>query len=236
MLLPSYHGDDQKRLLREVQISRKITHANVVRVYDVVPAPGGIFITMELLEGPDLEILIRGDKRVPLARVRHLLTEILEGLGAAHSLKVIHRDLKPRNVILTPERLKILDFGIARMEGLDLAVTTPGQIIGSPLYMSPEQIRGEDLDARADLYCVGLIAFGLLANREPFRARTPEAVIFKQLHERPPDLRKIRPTLPGPWLALVEKLLHKDREERYTDTMETLAMLGGLPLREEPEP
>jgi tetratricopeptide (TPR) repeat protein len=232
MLLPSYHGDDQKRLLREVQISRKITHPNVVRVYDVVPSPGGIFVTMELLDGPDLETLIRGEKRLSLTRVQQLLKEILEGLASAHRLKVIHRDLKPRNIILTRAGLKILDFGIARMEGLDLAVTSPGQIIGSPLYMSPEQVRGEELDGRADLYCVGLIAFGLLANQEPFRARTPEAVVFKQLHERPPELRKIRPTLPGPWLAFVEKLLQKDREERTADVVETLALLEGLPLGE----
>ncbi|HXO22153.1 MAG TPA: protein kinase, partial [Thermoanaerobaculia bacterium] len=147
--LLSVAGDsaiEEERLLREVQICRKITHPNVVRVFDLGRFEGGIFITMELLEGQRLDRLIDPAKPLPLGRVKVLLTEIAAGLQEAHALGIVHRDLKPGNVILTAARAKILDFGIARMAGIDNRLTQTGFAVGSPMYMSPEQLQGATLD------------------------------------------------------------------------------------------
>ncbi|HVS03458.1 MAG TPA: protein kinase, partial [Thermoanaerobaculia bacterium] len=177
--LVSHGGDgssEEERLLREVQICRRITHPNVVRVYDIGRFPGGIFVTMEYLQGATLDRVLRDEAPLPLQRVRELLAQILAGLAAAHSLKVVHRDLKPSNIVLSDGRPKILDFGIARVEGGDVNLTMTGEVLGSPKYMSPEQIQGEPLDARSDLYSVGVILFGMLTGKEPFTGKTPSII------------------------------------------------------------
>jgi tetratricopeptide (TPR) repeat protein len=219
---------DAERLLREVQICRKITHPNVVRVFDLGRHEGWIFIIMELLEGRVLSDLIDAPERTPLAQVRTILTEIASGLQEAHALGVVHRDLKPENVILTATRLKILDFGIARMSGLDKRLTQVGFALGSPLYMSPEQIQGTDLDCRSDLYSLGVLAFALLAGREPFDGANSTAIAIQHLQQPPPSLRTLRPDLPAGWAELVAKLLSKhpdDRCQSSRDVIEALALL-----------
>lgn len=219
---------DEERLIREVQICRKITHPNVVRVYDLGRVPGGIFITMELLEGARLDQLIGNNKKLSLPRVKQLLGEICEGLKEAHALGIVHRDLKPGNVMVTPKRLKILDFGIARMNEGDPRLTRTGITVGSPLYMSPEQIQGQELDGRSDLYSLGVLAFTLLAGREPFIGMNPTTIVLQHLQSPPPRLTDFRPDLPPPWQALVSKLLSKEVEDRYASAEEVLGVLVGL--------
>ena len=223
---------DAERLLREVQICRKITHPNVVRVFDLGRHEGAIFIIMELLEGQVLVDLIDPDRRPPIARVKTILSEIASGLQEAHALGVVHRDLKPENVILTATRLKILDFGIARMTGFDKRLTQVGFALGSPLYMSPEQIQGITLDSRSDLYSLGVLAFALLAGREPFDGANSTAIAIQHLQQPPPDLRSVRPDLPPGWNEVVTKLLAKRPEDRYQSSEEVIAALG--PLSVEP--
>jgi serine/threonine-protein kinase len=221
---------DQDRLLREVQISRRITHPNVVRVYDIGRFPGGLFVSMEYLEGQTLDQHLRERGQLPLSEARDLLIQLLGGLQEAHQLRIVHRDLKPSNVVLTGDRLKILDFGIARMEGGDGSLTMPGEVLGSPKYMSPEQIQGEELDGRTDLYSLGILAYAMVTGREPFTGSSASAIALKQLREPPPDPAELRPGLPEPWQALLSRLLAKTPQERYASAAEALAVVRLLPV------
>jgi tetratricopeptide (TPR) repeat protein len=219
---------DAERLLREVQICRRITHPNVVRVFDLGRHEGAIFIIMELLEGQVLVELIDPARRPPISRVKTILIEIASGLQEAHALGVVHRDLKPENVILTATRLKILDFGIARMTGFDKRLTQVGFALGSPLYMSPEQIQGVTLDSRSDLYSLGVLAFALIAGREPFDGANSTAIAIQHLQQPPPDLRIVRPGLPAGWNEVVSKLLAKRPQDRCQTSQEVIDALTPL--------
>jgi serine/threonine protein kinase len=224
-------SEDEERLLREVQISRRISHKNVVRVFDIGRFPGGIFIIMELLDGPGLDTVIAAEAPMGLERTRRILREITEALGEAHRLQIVHRDLKPGNVILVRDTVKVLDFGIARVnDDSSNQLTRTGEVIGSPLYMSPEQIQGLPLSGTCDLYALGVIAYAMLTGRDPFYAESPTAVIFKQLNEPAPDIRHLIPTLPQPWVDMLENLLQKKPQMRYASAEVLLEVLEGLPV------
>jgi tetratricopeptide (TPR) repeat protein/predicted Ser/Thr protein kinase len=221
---------DAERLLREAQLCRKITHPNVVRVFDLGRFEGGIFITMELLEGERLDTLISREALLPLARVKGILEEIAAGLEEAHALGIVHRDLKPGNIILTSSRLKILDFGIARQMGVESRLTKTGFALGSVLYISPEQLQGATPDGRADLYALGVVAYTLLAGREPFDGATAGAVVLQHLQQQPPDPGLARPGLHAGWTELVHKLLAKQPADRYPSVRGVLEALAPLPV------
>jgi tRNA A-37 threonylcarbamoyl transferase component Bud32/tetratricopeptide (TPR) repeat protein len=221
---------DTERLLREAQICRKITHPNVVRVFDLGRYAGGIFITMELLEVERMDALNSPERRLPLARIKGILEEIGAGLAEAHALGIVHRDLKPGNIILTQSRLKILDFGIARDMGVEKRLTKTGFALGSVLYISPEQLQSATPDCRADLYALGVVAYALLAGREPFDGTTAGAIVLQHLRQPPPDLGLARPGLPAGWVELVYKLLAKQPADRYQSIGEMLAALAPLPV------
>jgi len=222
-------GDEEERLLRELQICRRVSHPNVVRVFDLGRFDGGVFITMELLEGQILDQLIGRLEPIPLERIRFFLAEIAAGLQEAHSLGIVHRDLKPSNVMVTEKRVKILDFGIARMSGFDTRLTRTGLAFGSPMYMSPEQLLGQPLDGRSDLYSLGILAYALIAGREPFDDENPAVLAVKHLQEEIPDILRFRPGLPAPWKDLIVRLLAKEPANRYASAQEMLAALAALP-------
>ena len=223
-------SEDEDRLMREVQICRKISHPNVVRVHDYGRFPGGIFVTMELLDGPGLDMIIEHETQLEVARVREILKGIAAALSEAHRLKIIHRDLKPSNVIVIDDRVKVLDFGIARMgDSAASNLTRTGEVIGSPMFMAPEQIQGQPLTGTCDLYALGVIAFTLLTGREPFLADTTTAIVLKHLHEPPPDVRELRPGLAQEWVDLLAKLLAKKPTERYQSAEELIGVLYQLP-------
>ena len=224
-------NDDEERLLREVQISRKISHPNVVRVHDIGRFPGGIFVSMELLAGPGLDEIIEQEAPLALDRVKGLLLEISAALGEAHRLNVIHRDLKPGNVMLGDDgRAKVLDFGIARQnDGSTGHLTRTGEVIGSPLYMAPEQIQGKPLDGACDLYALGVIAYTLLSGREPFLGDSPTAIVLQHVHDQPPDPRQGRPDLPEVWVDFLNRLLAKDPKGRYASAEAVAGTVRELP-------
>ncbi len=229
-LLEEDSGRDAERLLRELQICRKITHPNVVRVFDLGRFPGGIFLTMELLEGERLDHRIARQGPLPPPLAQHFLCEVAAGLAEAHSLGIVHRDLKPSNIFLTPLRLKILDFGIARRLDSDTRLTATGFAVGSPAYMSPEQLQGLPLDGRSDLYAMGVLAFTLLSGREPFAGATAAALALQHLQQAPPDLRRVRPDLPPGWPELVARLLAKQPADRYSSAAAVAEALSALPV------
>ena len=225
---------DEARLFREVQICRRISHPNVVRVYDLGRFPGGIFVTMEHLEGRNLERVVEEEAPLGFERIRDILTEVAAGLHEAHSLGVVHRDLKPANVMVTATRVKILDFGIASMASMgctdgEARLTQAGFIMGSPMYMSPDQLRGNELDGRSDLYSFGILAYVLIAGREPFQNADPTVLALKQLREPHPDVRLLRPETPASWAAFLDRLLAKNPEDRHQSAREVLDLLTGLP-------
>ncbi len=221
--------ESEERLLRELQICRRVTHRNVVRVFDLGRFDGGIFITMEMLEGQILEEMISQVDVLPLSRIKFFLAEVAAGLQEAHSLGIVHRDLKPSNIMVMEKHLKILDFGIARMTGFDNRLTRTGLAFGSPMYMSPEQLQGLPLDGRSDLYSLGILAYALVAGREPFQDENMAVLALQHLRDEVPDIRKFRPDLPLAWETLVLKLLAKEPGDRYDSARQLLQALAVLP-------
>ena len=227
---PGDGNKDEERLLRELQICRRITHQNVVRVFDLGRFPNGVFITMELLEGERLDKYLERLTPLPLERIRSLLIEMCAGLGAAHAAGIVHRDLKPGNIIVTPNGLKILDFGVARVAGVESHLTQTGFAVGSLLYMAPEQFRGAATDSRTDLYALGVITHALLTGKEPFDGDSAVEIALKHLRNEPPDPGGLRTELPASWKRMVRKLLAKNADQRYQSVQELEEALATLPV------
>ncbi len=208
-------GHQRERFRREARLAARLSHASIVQVHDLVMEESGDAIVMEYIEGPTLaERLTRG----PLGTVEavRLAREIAEGLAAAHEAGLIHRDLKAENVVITPSgHAKILDFGLARLVSWDgEMLTQQNALIGTCYAMSPEQARGGELDERSDLFSFGALLYEMLTGRSAFRAKNPLATLEKVLHDQPPPLAQVRPDLPEDLVALVERLLAKDRAGR----------------------
>jgi len=230
LLAPSEGFQEEKRLLREVQICRRINHPNVVRVYDIGRFAGGLFVTMEHIDGTSLEEVIVREAPLPFSRIQALLLGIAHGLQEAHAQGIVHRDLKPVNVMISGSRLKILDFGIAAMAGMGAKLTQVGFVMGTPMYMAPDQFLNREPDSRSDLYSLGLVAYALIAGREPYETHHPDVLMYKKLREAPPDIRKLRPETPTAWVALLERLLEKEPEDRFQTAQEVVEALEGLPV------
>ena len=212
----------QKRFTREIKVSRMITHPNVVKVFDIGKYKGNRYISMEYIQGTSLDDWLRAHGKTDLRVLLSILAKIIQGVQAAHTQGIMHRDLKPQNVLLDRSlNPRVLDFGIARSkEHVD--ATSSGQILGSPKYMSPEQIQGKDLDPRTDIYSLGIIMFFMFTGQEPFTGDDPRSIIMKHLTQPPPDMLKINPALPA-WLErIVMKAMEKDREHRYSTLKEML--------------
>jgi serine/threonine protein kinase len=222
-LLDPGSGD---RLRREASAARRISHANVVKIFDVSDDQGHLFLSMEYVDGQSLKDLIRRHGTLPIERVRAYVKEICEGLAAAHAEGVIHRDLKPANVIVTSDqRVKIIDFGLARIADLE-GMTATGMLLGTPEYMAPEQIKGGNVDPRTDLYALGALTYHALTGRPPFTGETPIAVSLAQMTEQPIPPSKLRAGLSEEWDAFVMRALSKDKELRFETAQ---AMRDALP-------
>ena len=209
------------RLRREASAARRISHPNIVKIYDVGEDSGHLFLSMEYVEGQSLKELIQRHSVLPTERVRAYIAEICAGLEAAHGQGVIHRDLKPANVIVTPDqRVKIIDFGLARIANLE-GMTATGMLLGTPEYMAPEQIKGGQVDARTDLYSLGALTYHALVGRPPFTGDTPIAVSLAQATEDPSPPSQLRAGLSPSWDAFVLEAMSKDPAERF-DTAQNM--------------
>jgi tRNA A-37 threonylcarbamoyl transferase component Bud32 len=203
----------RKRFHREAQSAARLNHPNIITVYDFGEERGTIFMAMELLEGRDLKELI-GKRELALGDKLSIMEQICDGLAFAHAREVIHRDLKPGNIhVQANKRVKIMDFGLARFGASEM--TRTGMVMGTPNYMSPEQVRGEKADARSDVFALGSVFYELLANRKPFEADSMHAVLFKVLQDEPAPLRQWAPDLPLVLVQVVSKALCKDAAGRF---------------------
>jgi serine/threonine protein kinase len=218
-LLSAMAGDREAhaRFLREARSAAALSHPNLAQIYSIGEERGMPYFAMEYIEGSTLEQRLerRGCLR-PLETVR-LIRQVANGLLEAHRVQLIHRDIKPSNLILAHDgTLKITDFGLAKRAhgGASLQITQTGEAIGSPQYMSPEQVRGADLDHRSDIYSLGATFFHLLTGRPPFQGDTPVEVAMKHLQETAPSPRTLVPEISYPLSGLVQRMLRKRPEDR----------------------
>lgn len=211
----------RRRFLREAQSAARLNHPNIITVYDFGEEQGRIFMAMELLEGTDLKDLIGSHALPDLERKLDVMEQVCEGLAFAHSMEVVHRDLKPGNVHVQPSgQVKILDFGLARLGASEM--TRTGMVMGTPHYMSPEQVRGEKADARSDVFALGSMFYELLAGRKAFDGDSMHTVLFQVLQEEPEPIRNWV-DLPPILVEVVERALQKDPTARFHDASQMLA-------------
>ncbi|MBW8867515.1 MAG: serine/threonine protein kinase [Acidobacteria bacterium] len=221
-----------RRFQREARAATALNHPNIVSVYDLGQTPDGtLYIAMEYVDGPSLKALIQSGRPIPVARTIAILRQVASALATAHRHNIVHRDLKPQNIMLAAghdgsEVAKLVDFGIAKTFDESTQLTNTGSALGTPYYMSPEQIDGRNVDARADIYALGIILYEMLVGEVPFADQSTPAVLVKQLRERP-----VRPSLknaavPPALEAIALRCLEKDPEQRYQTADEFAAALS----------
>ncbi len=211
-----------ERFRREASAARKITHPNVIRIHDLGedPAAGELFLSMEYFPGLTLADILRRRGALPLDEARDILGQVCDGLEAAHKAGVIHRDLKPGNILCNERRqVKIIDFGLAKASFM-AGMTATGLILGTPEYMAPEQVRGRDADGPTDIYALGAVAYHVMTGVPPFGGETPIAVGFAHCTQpvRPPT--ELRPDLPPRMAAAIVRALSKEPRDRFDSVAE----------------
>src|SRR5271169_2648582 len=217
--------DILKRFKQELILARQITHKNVIRIFDLGQADGCKFITMDYIEGQDLQSVLRRKKKLEPAEASNIIAQICRALEAAHAEGVIHRDLKPQNIMLDKTgRAFVMDFGIARSM-LGSGMTQTGALIGTPDYMSPEQAKGQALDARSDLFSIGIIFYEMLSGQVPFDADTTMGKLWKRTNEPARPLDELDKTIPRPLSDIVRKCLEIDPQKRFASAGELLQQI-----------
>src|SRR2546425_4347854 len=220
------------RFKQAIRPARKIAHRNIVRTYDLGEQNGMDYLTMEYVEGTSLKQLIVTRGKLPVAVALTVGKQLCRALEVAHAEGVIHRDIKPQNIVVEPSGfLKVMDFGIARLANppQGKGLTEAGTSIGTPDYMSPEQLSGAELDPRSDLYAAGVVLFECLTGRVPFEAETTWALVAKHLEEEPPDPRRFNADVPPALAAVILKAMAKNPADRFataSDMHDALARLG----------
>lgn len=233
--------DPLARLVQEGRVIISLLHEHIVRVLDYGTAEESIaYIVMELLHGRTLADLLDAEKRLEPPRAAFVARQVCEGLAAAHARGIYHRDIKPANVFICDDQrhrdfVKIVDFGIAKLDAMDpskLAATATGMTLGTPEYMSPEQATAATIDARSDVYQVGVMLFEMLAGDVPFTGKNPVSVMQKHLHQAPPSLSKIRPDIPEALDRIVARCLAKEPDGRFQNMLELADALDDIAERD----
>ncbi len=227
LLRPDIADDERtiERFRNELKLARQISHRNICRMYDFGREEGTYYITMEYVPGEDLKSLIHRIGALPVGKAVSIAGQVAEGLSEAHRLGVVHRDLKPQNIMIDREgNARVMDFGIARSLSAK-GITGAGLMIGTPEYMSPEQVEGKEADPRSDIYSLGIILFEMLTGRLPFEGDTPLSVAVKQKSEPPPEPKSINAQIPDDLNRIILKCLEKAKEKRFQSADELLADL-----------
>lgn len=217
-----------ERFKSELLLARKITHKNVCRTYDLHRFGGTAAIAMEYVEGESLSAILQRYRGVPFRRGLEWAQQICSALAEAHAQGVVHRDLKPQNILIDRQgNVKVTDFGLARSVEAD--ATQTGAILGTPAYMAPEQVEGKSVDARTDIYSLGLVLYEMFTGQRAFQADTPVTLAMKQVHEVPPTPRQLEPDLPERIDRAIQKCLEKDPKRRFQSVAELEATLTQHP-------
>ena len=220
--------DTIERFSNELRLARRIRHKNVCGMFDIGEAEGAHFITMEYVPGEDLKSFIRRSRQLTVGTAVAIAKQVTEGLAEAHRLGVVHRDLKPSNIMIDKDgNARVMDFGIARLLGGN-GLTRAGAIIGTPEYMSPEQVEGKEADQRSDIYSLGIILYQMVTGRVPFEGDTPLSVAVKQKTEVPPDPKELNAQIPLDLSRLVLRCLAKERDKRYQSADELYSELSRI--------
>lgn len=215
--------EELDRFKREIRLARRITHRNVLRTYDYGEADGAYFISMEYVRGYTLAELLVENKVLALRAALGIGRQICRGLQAAHEQGIIHRDIKPQNVLIDPKgEVKLMDFGIARMTESAEAMTAAGLIIGTPHYMSPEQVQGKNVDSRSDVYSMGIMLYEMIAGARPFDSPSLTAILAAHLTQSARPLIEVRADAGDELNAIVLRCLNKEPRHRYADAGELL--------------
>jgi serine/threonine-protein kinase len=203
------------RFFREVESAGRLRHPNIVVMYEAGEEGDLAYIAMEYLHGRDLAAFTKPDNLLPLPSVLSILARVAEALACAHRNSVVHRDVKPANVIYEPvtDLVKVMDFGVARLT--DASKTKTGMVLGSPSYMSPEQLLGRKVDGRSDLFSLGVMLYQLACGRLPFVAESMGRLMYKITNEPAPDVRSVNPQVPDDVVTVIERAMSKSAEQRY---------------------
>ncbi|HEX5055958.1 MAG TPA: serine/threonine-protein kinase [Gammaproteobacteria bacterium] len=217
--------DVKQRFFREAETAGRLNHPNIVTIYDAGEEHDLAYIAMEFLKGHDLNRYTKKDKLLPIKTVLQIIERAADALNYAHSQNVVHRDIKPANIMYEPEsgQIKITDFGIARIT--DSSKTKTGVVLGTPSYMSPEQLAGRKVDGRSDLFSLGVMLFQMLSGQLPFQADSMATLMYKIANETPPSILELNPELPPILEVVVVQAMEKKAEDRYQNGAEMAAML-----------
>jgi serine/threonine protein kinase len=203
-----------KRLLQEAKAAGNLQHPNIVTVFDAGESELGPFIAMEYLDGVTLKEVLTTGKRLSIPQLVELVRQVGEGLDYVHARNIVHRDIKPANLMIVENNLiKIMDLGIARLPFSDL--TREGRLVGSPSYMSPEQLQGESLDGRSDLFSLAIVAYQAATGKKPFPGQNIQEICWRIIHDEWVPATEVEPSLPREFDTLLAKALSKDREKRF---------------------
>jgi serine/threonine-protein kinase len=221
------------RFKQEIKLARRITHRNVLRTHDFGETGGTPYISMEYLEGVTLKDLVKNKGALPVGVGLRVAKQMCQGLEAAHQQGVVHRDIKPQNMLILPEtgEVKIMDFGIARVSEMKAGaagLTSTGMVMGTPDYMPPEQAQGQPADFRSDIYSLGVVLFEVFTGRMPFGGDTPMAVVLNHIQKPPPSPRSVNPRLPPELERVILRCLEKSPARRYQRVDELLEDLTAV--------
>lgn len=224
--VPASPEDERvQRLLREARAAAALSHPHAVAVHDIGLSAQAMFVVMEYLDGESLRELLAREHRLPAPRAVQIACQVAGALDAAHRRGLVHRDVTPANIMICADgTAKVLDFGIARFAE-DASVTATGMIIGTPAYMSPEQVQSGAVDGRTDVYALGCCLYHLLTGRPPFVGSDAAAVAFQHVNESPPAPGSVRPDVPPQLAAVVLRALAKRPEDRYQSAAELRSAL-----------
>jgi serine/threonine-protein kinase len=226
----AFNADVRERFLREAQTSAQLTHPNIVPIFTVDEREGMVYFVMALVDGETLGARLARTPRLPVEQVKCILVDVADALAYAHAQGVVHRDVKPDNIMLdrSSGRAMVTDFGIARAAAGDSRLTVTGVAIGTPAYMSPEQALGErEVDGRSDIYSLGIIGYQMLAGEPPFKASNTPAMLVKHVSETPRPLLSLRPDAPPHLVNAISRALAKKADDRWRDASTFRDALSG---------